>query len=330
MFSYLIRRIIYMLVLLALVSITAFIIIQLPPGDWLDSYILGLEAKGQMISRETIENLRMAYGLDLPFYQRYFSWIWKFVRGDWGMSFSHNIPVITLVVMRLPYTLMLSLLSLVFVYVVAIPIGIYSATHQYSFGDYSFTLVGFFGLAIPNFLFAIVLMFIFLKYFNLNVGGLFSADFMGEPWSLAKFLDLLLHLPIPIIVVGTAGTAGMIRIMRACLLDELNKQYVITARAKGVSERKLLFKYPVRVAINPIVSTIGWTLPAIVSGATITSIVLSLPTMGPLLYGALASQDMYLAGSITMFLCFLTVIGTFISDILLILVDPRIRYEKKA
>jgi peptide/nickel transport system permease protein len=318
-----------MLLLLVLVSITAFVIIQLPPGDWLDSYVMVLESQGQMVDEKLLEGLKETYGLDLPFYQQYFKWIWKFIQGDWGMSFSHNMPVITLVTMRLPYTVLISLLSLVFVYAVAVPIGIYSATHQYSFGDYSFTFVGFFGLATPNFLFALVLMFLFLKYLNLNVGGLFSADFMGEPWSWAKLLDLLAHLPIPIIVVGTAGTAGMIRVMRGCLLDELNKQYVITARAKGVGERRLLFKYPVRVAINPIVSTIGWTLPAIISGATITSIVLSLPTTGPLLYGALASQDMYLAGSITMLLCFLTLIGTFISDILLTLVDPRIRYEKK-
>ena len=226
-------------------------------------------------------------------------------------------------------TVIISILTMIFAYAVAIPVGIYSATHQYSIADYSFTVIGFMGLAIPNFLLALILMFIFYKYFGLHVGGLFSTEYQTAPWSVAKFLDMLKHLPIPIIVIGTAGTAGAIRVMRGCLLDELHQQYVITARAKGVSERQLLFKYPVRVAINPMVSTLGWTLPYIVSGETITSIVLSLPTTGPLLFGALISQDMYLAGSIIMLLTFLTVIGTLISDLLLAWVDPRIRYGKE-
>ncbi|TET12590.1 ABC transporter permease, partial [Candidatus Aerophobetes bacterium] len=225
-------------------------------------------------------------------------------------------------------TVAISIFTLLFTYVVAIPIGIYSATHQYSIADYGFTIAGFAGLATPNFLLALILMFVFYKYFGLSAGGLFSPAYQLAPWSVAKFLDMLKHLPIPIIVIGTAGIASLIRVMRGCLLDELRRQYVITARAKGVSERRLLFKYPVRVAINPIVSTIGWVLPAIVSGETITAIVLSLPTTGPLLFAALRAQDMYLAGSTIMFLTVLTLIGTLLSDFLLVWIDPRIRYEK--
>ena len=329
MANYIIRRIFYMAILLVLVSITSFLIIQLPPGDWLDSYILILESQGEEVDEQLLSSLRETYGLNLPVHRQYFKWIFRFFQGDWGRSFSYNMPVRTLVMSRLPMTLVINILSLLFVYAVAVPIGIYSATHQYSLTDYGFTFLGFIGLATPNFLLALVLMVIFIRKFGMNVGGLFSPEFMGAPMSFAKLGDFLLHLPIPIIVVGTAGTAGMIRVMRGMLLDELQKQYVITARAKGVKERTLLFKYPVRVAINPVVSTIGWTLPSIVSGSTITSIVLSLPTTGPLLYEALSSQDMYLAGSITMFLCFLTVLGTLISDFLLILVDPRIRMERK-
>jgi len=274
--------------------------------------------------------LRKQYDLDLPIYLQYFKWMWKGLHGNFGRSFQWEKPVGDLIVERLGWTVVVSLFSLVFTYVVAILIGIYSATHQYTFGDYTFTVVGFVGLAIPNFLFALILMFLFFKYFGMSVGGLFSPYYQLAPWSLAKFVDMLKHLPIPVIVIGAAGTCGLIRILRGCLLDELHKQYVITARAKGMKEKDLLFKYPVRVALNPIVSTIGWTLPAIISGETITSIVLSLPTTGPLLFRALMNQDMYLAGTLIMFLSFLTVVGTLISDILLTWLDPRIRYEKRA
>ncbi len=317
-----------MIVILLMLSVISFVIIQLPPGDYLTTYVAELQVRGQRVSEAKIASLKKQYGLDLPLYLRYFQWMWKMLQGDFGKSFSWNKPVIKLIAERLPLTLMISILSFVFIYIVAIPIGIYSATHQYSIGDYTFTVIGFTGLAIPNFLFALILMFLFYKYFGLGVGGLFSTQYMDAAWSLSKFIDMLKHLPIPIIVIGTAGTAGLIRIMRGCLLDELGKQYVITARAKGVSERTLLFKYPVRVAVNPIISTVGWMLPVIVSGETITAIVLNLPTTGPLLFNALRSQDMYLAGSTVMFLSFLTVIGTFISDVLLVVIDPRIRYEK--
>jgi len=331
MLFYIIRRFIYMLLILLIVSITAFIIIQLPPGDFLTSLVNQLEYEQQGVEEEreaAIATLKRQYGFDQPMYIQYFKWMWNMLHGDFGMSLEWNRPVSKLIAERLPLTVTISILSMLFVYAVAIPIGIYSATHQYSIGDYTFTIAGFAGLAIPNFLLALVLMFLFYKYFNLSAGGLFSPEYQLAPWSIGKVIDLVKHLPIPIIVVGTAGTAGMIRVMRGCLLDELQKQYVITARAKGVSERTLLFKYPVRIAINPVISTIGWTLPGIVSGATITAIVLSLPTVGPLLFRALISQDMFLAGSSIMVLTFLTVIGTLISDILLVWVDPRIRYEK--
>jgi len=329
MLSYIIRRSLYMIIILLVVSVTAFIIIQLPPGDYLTTLIERLEAQGIVVDRERMRSLEKQYGLDLPVYGQYFKWMWNMLHGDFGRSFQWNEPVSMLIGERLPLTITISILTLLFVYAVSIPIGIYSATHQYSIGDYTFTVAGFAGLAIPNFLLALVLMFFFYKYFGLSAGGLFSLEYQIAPWSLGKIIDMLKHLPIPIIVIGTAGTAGLIRVMRGCLLDELQKQYVITARAKGVSERGLLFKYPVRVAINPIVSTIGWTLPSIVSGETITAIVLSLPTTGPLLFRALIAQDMYLAGSTVMFLTFLTVIGTLISDILLVWIDPRIRYEKE-
>jgi len=329
MLSYIIRRFIYMIFLLLTVSVVSFIIIQLPPGDWLTTYIAQLQASGTQVDQAIIDSLKQQYGLDLPLSQQYFKWIWNMIHGNFGFSFTLNKPVSTLLAERLPLTIMISLFTAIFIYTVAIPIGIYSAIHQYSLADYSLTVVGYIGLAIPNFLLALILMLMFYQYFGVNIGGLFSPQYLDAPWSIAKFIDMLKHLPAPIIVAGTAGTAGLIRVMRGCLLDELQKQYVITARAKGLTERTLLFKYPVRVAVNPIISTIGWILPSLVSGQTITEIVLSLPTVGPLLVQSLMRQDMYLAGDIVMILGFLTVIGTFISDLLLVWIDPRIRYEKK-
>ncbi len=329
MLSYILRRFVYMIITLLAVSVIAFVIIQLPPGDYLTSYIMTLQAQGTRVDEAEVASLRRQYDLDLPIYLQYFKWMGKMSRGDFGRSFEWDRPVSDLIGERLALTLIITLFTLIFTYAVSIPIGIYSATHQYSVGDYTFTVVGFAGLAIPNFLLALILMFLFYRYFGLSVGGLFSRGYAEASWSLSKFVDMLKHLPAPIIVVGTANTAWLVRVMRGCLLDELRKQYVITARAKGVKESNLLFKYPVRVAVNPIISTIGLTLPSIISGATITAIVLSLPTIGPLLLRALMSQDMYLAGSTIMLLTFLTVIGTFISDLLLVWIDPRIRYEKE-
>lgn len=330
MLYYIMRRLLYGIIVLFLMTVVSFVIIQLPPGDYLTTYIAQLSRSGQVVDKAQALSLRKQYGLDQPVYIQYFKWMRKMLHGNFGMSFAWNKPVTELIAERLPLTIMISFLTLGFLYAMGIPIGIYSATHQYSVGDYTFTVIGFAGLAIPNFLFALVLMFIFYKYFDFNAAGLFSRHYLlQEAWSLGKFVDMLGHLLLAMIVVGTAGTAWLIRIMRGCLLDELQKQYVITARAKGVEERTLLFKYPVRVAINPIISTIGWELPYVISGQAITSIVLGLPTVGPLLYSALLNQDMYLAGSIMVILGSLTVIGTLISDILLAWVDPRIRFENK-
>lgn len=329
MLYYVIRRLIYMVILVGAISVVGFIIIELPPGSFLEVRIAQLETQGKRVDEAQIAALRKQYALDSPQYVRYSKWVWKMLHGNLGMSFQWNQPVLDLIAERFPATILLSLVALIFTYTVAVPIGIYSATHQYSSGDYFFTFTGFIGLAIPNFLLALILLFLFYRYFGVSLTGLLSPQYTTASWGIGKFMNMLAHLPIPIIVIGTAGTAGLIRVMRGCLLDELKKQYVITARAKGVAERALLFKYPVRVAINPIISTIGWILPSIFSGQVITSIVLSLPTIGALFYGALMMQDMYLAGSSVVIFCMLTVIGTFISDLLLVWIDPRIRYEEK-
>lgn len=329
MFSYIAKRLLYMIPTLLIISIISFALIQLPPGDFLTSYMAELAGTGETPDEAVLAALTKRYGLDQPFYVQYFKWMRGILYGDFGESFVWNMPVSKLIEERLMLTVIISLLSLIFTYIVAVPIGIYSATHQYSLADYGFTFIGFLGLATPNFLLALVLMVLFYKYFGLSVGGLFSPQFIEAPWNWAKFIDMMNHMWIPVIVIGTAGTCGLIRVMRGTLLDELRKQYVITARAKGISEKKLLFKYPVRIAINPIISTIGWSLPSIFSGATITAVVLSLPTTGPLLLSALMNQDMYLAGSFILILATLTVIGTLISDILLAWLDPRIRYERR-
>ena len=331
MLSYAVQRFLYMIALLWLVSVAAFVMIQLPPGDFVTSLVADMEQYQNIkLTDEQIGQLRHTYGLDRPLYAQYLSWVGDLIRGDLGKSIAYQRPVAQLLKERLPLTILVSLATLLFTYIMAVPIGIYSATRQYSVGDYIATTIGFVGIATPPFLLALVLMYLGFRWFGFASTGLISSEYIAEDWSLAKALDLLKHLPLPAIVIGITGTAGLIRVLRACLLDELGKQYVVTARAKGVSELRLLFKYPVRVAINPIVSTIGWSLAAVVSGETIISIVLNLPTTGPLLLEALVRQDMQLAGSIIMFLSFLIVIGTFLSDILLVLVDPRIRYERTA
>jgi len=330
MLSYILRRVLFMIPTLLVISVISFVLIQLPPGDYLTSYIARLEEAGDRVDMAEVASLTKRYGLDQPIYVQYFIWMKGILHGDFGQSFEWHRPVNKLIWERLALTVAVSLLCIIFTYIVAIPIGIYSAIRQYSVADYFFTFIGFFGMATPNFLLALVLMFLFYKYFGISVGGLFSPEFMEAPWSLAKVMDMMNHMWIPVIVIGTAGTCGLIRVMRGMLLDELRKQYVITARTKGLSERFLLFKYPVRIAVNPIMSTIGWMLPSIFSGAAITAIVINLPTTGPLLLQALMNQDMYLAGSFVLILSTLTVIGTLISDILLAWIDPRIRYEKEA
>jgi len=315
---------------LIIISIISFIIIQLPPGDYLTSYLAQLTQTGESVDQAQIDALKRRYGLDRPMYEQYFIWISSIVlEGDFGQSFEWNQPVSELIWGRIGLTLAVALSSLIFTYALSIPIGIYSATHQYTAGDYAVTLFGFLGLATPNFLLALVLMFLFYKYFGVSVGGLFSAGFEQAPWSLAKVLDLISHLWVPMIVVGTANTCGLIRVMRGSLLDELRKQYVVTARSKGISRARALFKYPVRIALNPLVSTAGYILPRLISGSAITAVVLSLPTTGPLLLRALTSQDMYLAGSFILIVAMLTVVGTLVSDILLAAIDPRIRFERR-
>jgi len=311
---------------LFVISLVSFTIIQLPPGDYLTSLVASMAATGETIDRAALVALEQRYGLGQPVYIRYWKWISAILlHGDFGQSFEWNQPVSTLLWGRLALTFMISIFTLVFTWAVAFPIGIYSAVRQYSIGDYIATVIGYFGLALPNFLIALVLMYVAFKFFNQSVGGLFSPEYQDAPWSSEKLWDLFKHLWIPVVIIGTAGTAGLIRIMRANLLDELHKPYVVTARSKGLTEGRLLLKYPVRVALNPFISTVGWTLPALVSGEAIVSIVLSLPTTGPLLLRALMSQDMYQAGSFIMLLSTLTVIGTLISDVLLAWLDPRIR-----
>ena len=319
-----------MVLLLAALSFFSFVLIELPPGTFVDNMIERLRNQGVQVDLEAIRSLEERYGLNLPFLGRYRLWMSNLVRGDMGDSLAYNQPVTQLIGQRLLLTVIITMLTLMLTYLVAIPIGIYSATHQYSFTDYAFTVFGFIGLATPNFLLALILMFVVHRYLGWSVGGLFSPEYEFQRWNIAKLLDFLKHLPIPLIVIGTAGTAGLIRVMRAALLDELRKQYVLTGRAKGLEEGRLLFKYPLRIAINPMVSTIGGVLPALVSGEALTAIVVGLPTVGPLLLEALQAQDMYLAGSLIMVLSALAVIGILISDLLLVAVDPRIRFERES
>lgn len=328
MLHYLTRRFVYMIGMLFLMSIVAFVVVQLPPGDYVTSYIANLAETGERATESQVAALKQQYGLDLPITLQYVKWISNMFQGNFGMSFELNRPVTELIAERLPLTLVVSVSTLLFTYIVAIFVGIYSATHQYSFSDYTVSVLGFIGLATPNFLLALILMLFFNRTFGVSIGGLFSIEYQLAPWSLAKVWDMAKHLPIPIIVIGTAGTASIIRVMRSCLLDELRKQYVVTARAKGVAEKTLLFRYPVRVAVNPIISTVAWVLPAIFSGSTITATVLGLPTMGPMLLQSLKVQDTYLSGAIILLLCALTILGALVSDILLVIVDPRIKFEK--
>jgi len=325
MLSYIIRRLLIAIPTLVIISVISFIVIELPPGDYVDVYIKKMQA--QDISPETIQNLRHRYGLDKPPHLRYLLWAGNFVKGDFGYSLSWNKPVREILASRLALTITVSLASLLFTWAMAIPIGVFSAVRQYSVADYFWTFVGFMGLSVPGFLLALVAMFLAHKYLNMSIGGLFSPEYQMAPWTWEKVLDFLNHLWIPMVVIGVGGTAGLIRVIRANLLDELKKPYVETARAKGVSEIRLVFKYPVRIAINPLISSIGWLLPYLISGATITAVVLGLPTAGPLFLGALKRQDMQLAGAFVMLVATLTVIGTLVSDILLAIVDPRIRYE---
>jgi peptide/nickel transport system permease protein len=327
MFSYISRRLVYGVLTLWAVSIVSFVIIQLPPGDYVTAYIAQLSMQGSSLGMAEADNLRAYYGLDQPIYYQYYLWLQRMVRGDFGFSFEFQRPVRDVIGERLFLTVLLAFASILFTWSLAIPIGIFSAIRQYSLWDYLFTLIGFIGLAVPNFLIALLLMWIGFSVFGLSVGGLFSAEYLTAKWSWARVWDLLKHLWLPVVILGMAGTAQIMRITRANVLDELRKPYVVTARAKGFTGWRMVMKYPVRIALNPVISMTAYVWPFLVSGSIIVSVVLSLPTVGPVLLRSLLSQDMFLAGSVIMLIGLLTVVGTFISDLLLIWADPRIRLE---
>ena len=325
MSTYIIKRLLTAIPTLLLISLFVFFIIELPPGDYFETYVAELQAMGETVDPKKIEFLKEQYGFDKPLIERYFSWVWGMLHGDFGYSFEYEMAVTDVVGSRLYMTILVSFVTILFTWIIAFPIGIYSATHQYSWGDHGLTLLGLLGLATPNFLLALTLMYLANIWFGTSIGHLMDAEYLDKPMSWEKFKSISEHMVIPVIVIGTSGTAAMIRRLRANLLDELHKQYVITARAKGVPPFKALIKYPLRMSLNFFIADIGSILPAVISGAEVVAIVLSPETTGPLLIRALKSQDMYLAGSFLMFLAFLTVIGVLISDLALALLDPRIR-----
>ena len=329
MVAYVVRRLLLAVLTVLAISVLSFIIIHLPPGDSVTAYIASMSASGSAVSEGEARALREQLGLDQPITVQYMKWMGLILQGNFGMAMEYGRPVADVIGDRMTLTMIISIAAIIFTWAVALPIGIYSAVYRYSFMDYVFTLVGFIGLAIPGFLLALIVMYIGFRYFGANVGGLFSPEYAEAPWSWARVWDLVKHLPIPAVVLGVAGTAQLIRIMRSNLLDELRKPYVMTARARGLPEMRVILRYPVRVALNPFVSTIGYLLPYIVSGSIIVSLVLSLPTVGPLLLKALIAQDMFLAGTIVLLLGVMTVIGTLLSDLLLMWVDPRIRLGRE-
>ena len=327
MLRFIVQRLLLLPILLVLFSIIVFWLVQAPPGDFLTSYVANLASGGSSIQEEQVEALRHQFGLDQPMHIRYLRWMEGLLKGDLGYSLEYQRPNSELIGERLVLTVFLALFAFAITWIVAVPAGIYSATHQNSLLDYAFALLNYVGVATPNFMLALILMWVAFSSFGLSVTGLFSPDYIQAPWSLGRLIDLLKHIWLPGIVLGIAGTARLMRVMRANLLDELNKPYVVTARAKGMSEWKLVIKYPVRLAINPLISTIGWYLPQLFSGSLIVATVMNLPNIGPLLLRALTQRDMYLSGSILLIYCSLTIVGTLISDVLLALVDPRIRME---
>jgi len=337
MLRYLIQRLFIMIPTLLVISFLVFAIIQAPPGDYLESMVAEMQSRGENVPQDKIDWLRHTYGLDQPFYVQYLQWMfgsWNglhyegggLVFGDLGYSFEHNLPVKEVVGDRLSLTVVVSLASILFVWLISFPIAVYSATHQYSFFDYLFTFFGYIGLATPSFLLALVLLYFANVWFGTSIGGLVDPQYMDQPWSWGKLVSVLQHMWVPVLVIGLPGTAGMIRRLRANLLDELNKQYVVTGRAKGLPPFRLLMKYPLRLSLNPFIADIGSLLPELISGSVVVSVVMSLPITGPMLLEALRSQDMYLAGSFLMFMAVLTVFGIFVSDIALALLDPRIRF----
>lgn len=327
MLTYLARRALTMMMTLLVISALIFVIIQLPPGDYLSTYMAELASQGEAAAQEKIQYLREQYGLDQPLIEQYGRWVLGLLQGDMGYSFEYNKPVSEIVGDRLALTVILNFATVLFVYIVSFPIGVLVATRQYSKTDYGLTFIGLIGLATPNFLLALILMYLANVFFGTSIGTMMAPEFINAPWSLAKLGSVLEHLWVPVLVIGTSSTAGMIRRLRANLLDELQKQYVVTGRAKGLPPGRLLRKYPLRMALNPFIADIGNLLPSVVSGSVIVSAVMSLQTTGPMLLRALQSQDMYLAGSFLMFLAVLTVVGMFVSDLLLAMLDPRIRLQ---
>ena len=327
MLRFIIKRLLILPLLLLLFTIIVFAMVQAPPGDFLTSYVAMLASSGSSMDAAQVEALKQQFGLDKPIHIQYLRWMESIFKGNFGLSLEYQRPNSELIGERLAVTMFLALFAFVITWLIAIPAGIYSAMHKNSFLDYVFAVLNYIGIATPNFMLALILMWIAFSNFGLMITGLFSPEFVQAPWSFPRFVDLLKHIWLPAIVLGVAGTARLTRIMRVNLLDELNKPYVVTARAKGMSEWKLVFKYPVRLAFNPIISTIGWYLPQLFSGSLIVATVMNLPNIGPLLLRALIQQDMYLAGSILLIYCFLTIVGTLVSDILLALFDPRIRME---
>ena len=328
MLKFITLRMLWMLPFLIAISFISFVLIQLPPGDYVTTSIATLAASNEIVDQNTAADLRARFGLDQPMIVQYWKWISNIVlHGDFGLSFEWQQPVSELIWERMSLTLVLTFSTLLLTWGIALPIGVFSAVKKYSIGDYVVTFFSFLGLAVPSFLLALVLMYFAAVEFGQSVGGLFSEEYQNAPWNWDKFIDFLQHLWIPVVILGVSGTASLIRVMRANMLDELNRPYVTTARAKGLSEFTLLVKYPMRLALNPFISTIAWLLPNLVSGSIIVAIVMSLPTAGPLLLQSLMSQDMYLAGAFILLICALTVVGSLVSDILLALVDPRIRLE---
>ncbi|MEO1197975.1 MAG: ABC transporter permease [Pseudomonadota bacterium] len=339
MLGYIVRRVLTMAPTLLVISFLIFIIIELPPGDFLSNRIAELQSLGETAGIARIEFLRSEFSLDRPFFERYLVWLgaWPgprgfdgLIQGNWGWSFEFERPVSEVVGPTMLLTVILNFATIIFVYIVSFPIGIYSATRQYSWGDYGFTFVGYLGLAVPNFLLGLIMLYLMNRWFGISVGGLMAPEYIDQPWSIDKILSVLAHLIVPTIVIGTAGTAAMIRRLRANLLDELHRQYVVTARSKGLGETRLLVKYPLRMALNPFISDIGNLIPSLVSGSVIVSVVLNLPTVGPILVGALQSQDQFLAGFILLFVAVLTLVGMLVSDLLLAVLDPRIRLQGRA
>lgn len=329
MAGWLIRRTLFAFATLWAISMLSFVVIQIPPGDYVTSYIAQLQSQGTIFTDAEAQALRDLYGLDQPVILQYFRWLGLMAQGNFGVSFEFNRPVLDVIGDRFLLTIVVSVAALLLTWIVALPIGIYSAVKQYSIGDYAFTFIGFIGLAIPGFLLALVLMYFGFVLFDANVGGLFSPEYAQADWSWDKVWDLMQHMPIPALALGLAGTAFLIRIMRANLLDELRKPYLVTARAKGLTNNRAVLKYPVRVALNPFVSIVPFVLRDIVGGSVIVSIVLSLPTLGPILLKSLIAQDSFLAGTIILLLGVITVVGTLISDILLVILDPRIKFEAR-